>query len=79
MGNVSQPGVERLILISSDPSDLSYSWWKVKTKVTEEPGGMVRAEVGVSVVLGPSLLPVQNVVPPRLALCRIKDLSFPCW
>ena len=79
MGKASQPGVERFINISSEPSDLSYSWWKVKTIVTVEPGGIVRVDVGESVVLGPVLLPVQNCVPPRLALSKIRDLSFPVW
>lgn len=76
-GEFSQPGVERLIKSSSEPSDRSYSWWKVKTIVTVEPGGRIMGVLEVSVVLGPVLLPVQNVVPPRLALCKIRDLSFP--
>lgn len=78
MGKASQPGVERFINISSEPSDLLYSWWKVKTIVTVEPGGIVRVDAGVRVVLGPVLFPLQNVVPPKLALCNIKDLSLPC-
>lgn len=79
MGKFSQPGVDRLIKISSEPSVLSYAWWNVKTIVTEEPAGIVIVGLGVKVALGPVLLPVQNVVPPRLALCKINDLSFPCW
>ena len=79
MGKLSQPGVERLIKISSEPSDLSYAWWNVKTIVTVDPAGIVMVVAGVKVVLGPALLPVQNVVPPMLALCRINDLSLPSW
>jgi hypothetical protein len=47
--------------------------------VIEEPGGIVKREVGVRVVLGPALVPVQNGTPPMLALSRIRVLSFPVW
>ena len=64
---------------SSEPSDLSYVWWNVKVIVMEPPAGILTGDAGVSVSLGPVLVPVQNGTPPTLALCRIRDLSFPVW
>jgi len=79
MGKPSQPGVERLTKISSEPSDLSYVWWNVNVIVMEPPAGILTGDAGLSVSLGPVLDPVQNGTPPMLALCRIKVLSFPVW
>lgn len=66
-----------MMLISSVPTDLSYVWWKEKVSVTVVLAGMTPPLVGVMVALGPLLEPVQNWVAPRLALCKIRDLSFP--
>ena len=77
MGNPSQPGLERLTKISSEPSDLSYVWWNVNVIVMEPPAGIFTGDAGLRVALGPVLDPVQKGTPPMLALWRIRLLSFP--
>jgi len=61
--------------IASVPSRLSYDWLNVKT-IVDVPIGIVVVPDGVTVVLGPLLVPLQIWLP-RVTEFNWSDLSEP--